>query len=261
MFAPRASKRETINKSDYIIDYFHSHTRNNQTWNQDYLQFCSIDPGTSNFGVRIERRYHQGDNKGKITSLLFERIRPKKVEDKHYRSIYSSITEYLEQHIDKLLECHIFIIERQMAINYQSVRVQQHVQSYLMTRLKDTPRLPLILEIDAKGKCHFLGCPKGMNKTAYKKWSVKMALELLYRRNDMEAYQKLEKASKKDDLADIVCMIEAICEMFGLMLTPEIQTINTNNVELEIYPGWSYGETSNMSNEIQPVVEFILNTN
>lgn len=221
MFQPKASKREAIDNSDITVDDFHNYSRSADHWKDDYIQFGSFDPGVVNFGVRVERRYHSGPYAGKITSLLYDRVKPVNVEPKKVRTIYSSMTEYLSSHDEELRGCHIFVIERQMAVNYQSVRMQQHVQSYLMTTYKNSPLLPIIVEIDAKAKLHKLGCPTHFNKNGYKKWSEVKAAELLKLRGDTDSYNKLAKAGKKDDLADVVCQIEALCVIYGFFLTPE----------------------------------------
>ena len=223
MFQPKASKRESIDNSDITMDEFHTVQRTDEHWAGDYIQFGSFDPGVVNFGVRVERRYHSGPNAGKIVTLLYERVKPVTISpNTQYRTRYSSMTEYLHSHHDILSDCHVFIIERQMAINYQSVRIQQHVQSYLMTTYKNSSRLPIIIEVDAKAKLHKLGCPSCFNKNGYKNWSVEKAIDLLTSRNDTYALNIINKSTKKDDLADVVCQIEAVCIIFGFILTTSL---------------------------------------
>lgn len=225
MFQRKPSNREKIVNNHYIIDYFHDQDRTPDHWKEDYHQFGSFDPGVANFGVRIERRYHTGTEKGKIIPILYEKLKLQNTEDKSQRILYSSLTKYLDNNFSKLEDCHIFVIERQMDFNYQSVRVQQHLTTYLMTKFKDSRLLPMLVEIDSKAKGHNLGSPKGIDTRTFKIWCQQKALELLKMRNDIESYEKLKAEKKKDDLADVVCQIEAFCVMFGMMLTPENPTM------------------------------------
>lgn len=229
----KTSKREKPDKRNYVIHHGHTTERTADIWKeQDYIQFAAYDPGIVNFGIRIERRY----NDGRIIGLLYERLKIYESEDgSKISTLYASLSEFLNQHLEEIKNCHFHLIERQMKENYQSVRIQQHVQTYLTFHTKDIPLLPIIIEVNAQVKGRVLGCPSNLNKNGYKQWSAEKALQLLSDRNDTEGYEKLSNATKKDDLGDTVCMIEAMCVLLNFRLTSKVETINTGNCILEIY--------------------------
>jgi|SRR6056297_128687 len=205
MYSQKVPKNQKINTCDYIVHKFHTIPKNKDR-QLDYIQFAAYDPGTKNLGIRVEREYPDGT----IIGLLHKNFSPNNEGEKHESYLHSSITDFLILHKELFDGCHYHIIERQMAINYQAIRVQQHIQTYLMTTYRNSDIRPYIIEADAKIKGRKLGCPKGLNKPAYKKWCTDKALLLLKERNDIESYNKIMASKKKDDLADTVCLIEAI---------------------------------------------------
>ena len=150
--------------------------------------------------------------------------------------IYENINKSLLNIVPHLPTTHYIIIERQLPENYQATRVAQHLLSYFIFHLQDKYLLPSICEIDPKAKGKLLGAPKGCNKNELKKWSVVKALELSEMRKDTLTINLLNKMKKKDDIADVLCQIEAFCKMVGLPLTKNaVQTeIKTDSMILNI---------------------------
>ena len=211
-------------------------------WNQNYYQVVSIDPSIKNFGFRIERRYIVQSNgilsSGPIVPLSFLRVafgpppvkKKKNAEGKLVPiepepdpngpvTLYSEVTDFLDQHIPAFLETHFFIIERQLPHNYRAVRISQHVISYLLDRLKSAPLMPIMMEIDSKLKSRQLGCPRGLNERQNKLWLIAKALDLCRIRGDTASLNLITREKKKDDLSDTICQIEAIFILLQLPAT------------------------------------------
>jgi primosomal protein N' len=251
----KTSQSEQPDKTPYTIFHPHSKPEESREWNQGYYQVVSIDPSLKNFGFRIERRHVAG----LIVPIAYSRTnfypegtaqRKKKNEETEVKKtkrsndimkvppaineIYNRVTQFLDGYYQQFLESHIFIIERQLPHNYQAVRVSQHVISYLSLYLRDTPLLPMIVEIDSKVKSRALGCPKGIEGRQNKQWLIEKANELLTQRGDTASLTLLQTSSKKDDLADVVCQVEAWFSLVGLPLTENVLSIKiTTNSEKE----------------------------
>jgi len=224
----RPPKSELPTKNPYTIYNPHTRVLSERVWKEPYYQFVSIDPSVKNFGFRIEQRYKNGIIVAKAfsrTNFLPAAERVEKGE--YYSDLYESVTRFLDQYYNDFLETHIFLIERQLPQNYQAVRLSQHVITYLNFRMKDAPRLPMIIEIDSKLTKRQLKCPSGLSEGKKKEWLVVKAKELLQKRGDeyslsiMEEEEKNKRKRIPDDLADTVDQIEAWCILMGLPQTQE----------------------------------------
>lgn len=221
MYRPKAPKSQQSDKTPYTAYNPHSVRLTDDRWDDyDYYRVVSIDPGTKNFAIRVEKRPKIADD-FQIKTELYERLRlTDGVDEEMQCSIYTVLTDFLDEHLHLFLDCHYIIIERQLMQNYRTVRISQHVLTYFMIKLKDKPSLPIILEIDPKLKGKQLGAPKGITERQLKQWSVEKATELLGWRGDSLALDKLKKSkTKADDLADTVCQIEAVFSYLGLPVT------------------------------------------
>lgn len=253
MFGAKTKKSELPRKSNIIVHNPHkSYYEREAIWSKcEYRRVVSIDPGEKNFAIRIEvrpmffDRPWTGPNgvvveKGKIVTEVFakecfEDVMEENVkEDQLYEcNIYLNMTKFLDKFKCLLEKCHIFIIEKQLHINYRTVRVSQHVLTYCYNLLADKEFLPLILEIDSKIKTRQLNAPPNMSDVGIKQWSTNLALELLKSRGDIESLNVINTAlkkkgkkgdpKKKDDLADTVIQIEATFSRFSWPVTPIIQ--------------------------------------
>ena len=161
----------------------------------------------------------------RITTLVFDNLTLDRGSQDHYNEVFESLTMYLEGKIDYLLQTHIIVIEDQLPINYWSVRIQQHLITYLSIKLRDTPLLPLIVELPATGKGSRLGIPSGLPKREYKIRLKEKAIEMLEIRGDLENAEKIRTAKKWDELSDTVCQAEALARVFDLPTTPEKVTL------------------------------------
>lgn len=241
----KTSKREQLDTNDYTVQMMHTVSRPENLWaGTNYIQFGAYDPGCVNFGIRFERRYFSGE----IVGLLYARITPydsvaEEGAPKTENTYYQSLTEFLIKHHDIVRGCHYHLIERQLKECSTSCRIQQHVQTYLATVFRDAPLMPYVIEVSAKLKGSLLGLPREFNKPAAKKWSAAKALELLKMRGDYEGVKVMEQATKKDDVADVVCMIEAMCMVLGYPVTVPWNPIEDDGSELR-----SFDDIVNLSN-------------
>jgi hypothetical protein len=98
-------------------------------------------------------------------------------------------------------DCDTFLIERQMTINLQALKLSHYLEAYLKIHYPEKK----ILNYDASMKTKKLGAEKLKTKKDRKKWTIEFASTVL-RDENLGYYQAL---NKKDDIADVVCMIEA----------------------------------------------------
>lgn len=219
MFNKKTPKKEAQGK-----DYLTFHLRSSyptEHWTGQYINVVSIDPGIVNFGFRIETRLSNGQVN--TIELIRKCFSKEIITEGNYMSLYSDISRWLDQYINYFSQCHIFIIERQLAENYQSVRVSQHIITYLLFLLSKSPITPILVEIDAKAKYKYLDAPTGYTATVLKQWGTEYAIELLKSRNDHAALNLIlgtkgvRKQKKQDDLCDTILQIEAFWIMFNNM--------------------------------------------
>jgi len=117
----------------------------------------------------------------------------------------------------------IFIIEQQMSFkkkyNTKALKLAQNCASYFIFRYG---RFKQIIEFPAYHKTHVLGCEKILSKTKKgtvkytnisdyqrKKWAVEEAYSVLTLREDFETLLYIDSVSKKNDLADVICQLQA----------------------------------------------------
>jgi len=164
----------------------------------------SIDPGIVNCGVYT--CVYDSETK-KHKSIYLEKHVFNKGNNHYIESI--NILEAIEEKSKLFSSSHYIVIESQMTVNYDLVRMGQHLISFFMTILKNKGNRPLIIEISNQTKTKLLDCPKGISKYQYKKWCVNKALDLLKERDNDEVEKdyifKIENSSKSDDMGDCVC--------------------------------------------------------
>lgn len=226
----KIAKSQKPDTAPYTLYNPHHKDLNSRKWNPDYLRICSIDPAPDNCAVRVETRPKHAGVQDFITCQLFTKVGfREEVSTEGYNLIYQTITNFFDSHLALLKTCHLIVMERQQVPeNYRSTRIGQHILSYILFRLSDAPLLPIIMELDPKLKGKRLGAPP-LNYNGLKKWSTEKATELLTRRQDEYSLGILTTfKTKKDDLSDTVCQIEALFDYFGWPLTsdpPEIPKI------------------------------------
>ena len=175
----------------------------------DELCLCSIDPGKTNFAIRIECRNKDGE----IKVLLYDLI----ALGQNY---FETLTDFFNKNIELLEKCSIFIMEQQLTKNLIVYRIAQHVISFFIIKLNNGKRI--FYEIDARLK-ERIGyknekstTKKKNDQKLIKTWSIDKAYELCKKRNDEFSINILNKSKKKDDLADVICQLQAFCEFIDV---------------------------------------------
>ena len=98
-------------------------------------------------------------------------------------------------------KCDIFLIERQMTINLQALKLSHYLEAYLKIYYPNKK----ILNYSASKKTKKLGAGNLKTKKDRKKWTVEYVSEMLTGEN----LRYFESLNKQDDIADVVCMIES----------------------------------------------------
>lgn len=139
---------------------------------------------------------------------------------------FHNMTDLLDQYVEYWDQCDAFVIEKQMSFgkgktNPMAIKLGQHCYSYFAFKYG---RLKQIVEFPAYHKTQVLGAKKietgrktkkgkvlykAMDKPARKKWSVSKATEILKDRKDFDTIASLTSARKRDDLADVLCQLQA----------------------------------------------------
>lgn len=193
----------------------------------DYIGFVSIDPGTVNLGFDISYFWDTGILQTQTLDKLDFSTEEKSTEDTDIK-IYNEAIRKLEPFIEPMSQTHYILIESQLSINPNAVRIMQHLITYLCVVLKDKGVKPLIIEISPELKTSLLGGPvgklkgesKAKAKTRRKKWCLEKSVSILNSDNSrvtdeiLELIQKKrskrgEGRNKRDDMGDVVCQIVA----------------------------------------------------
>lgn len=208
MYGLKIPKSQQPDKLDYTLYYPHTKKINDRVWDQNYTQFISIDPALKNLALRIERRYKDG----KIVCLFSAKYNPSNnCVTNNINNLYQNINNILDEQQHYFIDTHFVIIEKQIPKNHNAVRIAQHLVTYFLINFKNLPLCPSIIEVDPKLKGKMLGAPKNINERQLKLWSIEKAIELATKREDEYTLTLLKKTKKKDDLADVLCQIEAFC--------------------------------------------------
>ncbi len=239
----KTPKNQLPDKIPYTTYWPHSKPVNECGINwmaNEYILCLSIDPGTVNYAIRIEKRWTPNSKQpGKIEVVVFQKYRfdsTPSMKEGNMVILYRDIIDKLEGYRDLLCELHLAVVERQMAVNYKATRIAQHTISYLHIILRDAPNKPYIIEISPKMKGDMLGVPKKLTPKELKIWTVQKIRELLIIRRDTDSINVMNYHSEKaDDLADTVAQLEALFIYWKMEpITREIKT------QITIEPQFDY---------------------
>jgi hypothetical protein len=134
--------------------------------------------------------------------------------------IYYNMNDLLDKYKEYWDKCSVFVIEEQMRFGkIMNLKLEQHCYSYFSVVYG---RFKQIVVFPAYHKTQVLGCQKiqketkkgkitykAIDKPARKKWSIQKANIILQDRNDLETILNLTSKKKKDDLADVLCQLQA----------------------------------------------------
>ncbi len=138
---------------------------------------------------------------------------------------FHNMVDLLDKYSEYWDKCSYFVIEQQMSFgrnkrNTMALKLGQHCYSYFTIRYG---RFKSVIEFPAYHKTQVLGAEKirgkkfkngsyrwkTIDKPARKKWSIARATELLHFRGESETIDNIKTNSKKDDLADTFCQLQA----------------------------------------------------
>jgi hypothetical protein len=105
--------------------------------------------------------------------------------------------------------CSIFLIEEQLKVATNNIRLMHHLESHLSLY---EPHIRVI-EVPSKWKTERLHAPPKMSKPDRKAWAVTKTVELLTEREDAWSLEILGKAKKKDDYGDCLLQLKVWWEV------------------------------------------------
>lgn len=190
------------------------HTLEGPVMRNENIIITSIDPGIVNCGIYTSA--YNTETK-KIKSIYLEKLVFNKTNN-HYLDSLNQLYE-LENNYKLFSSSHYILIESQMTVNYDLVRMGQHLITTFLNIVKDKGNRPIIIEISNQAKTQLIDekKPKGLTKYQYKKWCTEQAMEFLKNKGEIDvegAYiYKLENSKKADDMGDSVCQLYAFIKI------------------------------------------------
>ena len=183
-------------------------------------RYCGNSTPTPNFATLLDKVYKNGQK------ILLENVDLTKDTNKDLyldSLIFHNMTKLLDYYIEYWDQCDIFIIEKQMSfrgkINTMALKLAQHCWSYFALKYGLSKE---IVEFPAYHKTQILGAAKdekynkggkltykAIDKASRKKWCIEKALDILTIKNDLDTIIYIKSKRKKDDLADVICQLQA----------------------------------------------------
>lgn len=193
----------------------------------DQIVITAIDPGIKNCGMRtsIYTMSTQLSQTLQMCNINFtaEGFHPvaaagtSGMETQYYTAIFLAFEPYLQYFLNSQYIC----VESQLPINYDLVRMGQHITTYLMTVIRNKGCRPLIVELDPHTKTRMLNAPPKMTKPQIKAWCRLAAIHFLKVNGEPHIAEFLEKQRKGDDMGDVVCyekcmiliLLQGVCRL------------------------------------------------
>lgn len=173
---------------------------------ETFVQMAAIDIGIKNTSIAMERRWSSGHID--VIMLVNIDFTEGKEEEKTDTIYYTNAIKILKQYLPYFEMCQYIIVESQLPINYDAVRMSQHIITFLMGNLANKGCKPMICEVDTYFKSRIFDAPKKMKKPELKKWCIQYALNFLEKRGDKATIEMIKASKKKDDLCDTLCYCE-----------------------------------------------------
>ena len=174
----------------------------------------AIDPGTVNMGFRIERR----KKTGKVETLFMEKVKIKsfktaKIGNKSFKieNLHQNMISYFEEFEDYYKDVDLVVIEKQLIQAPMNRIVENMIIMYFSVILKDSPRLPSIVTINAAMKYKILNIEglKGKGPNSKKQNGIVYSVNLLKKRGDERGLKMIQKYKKMDDVSDTIILCES----------------------------------------------------
>lgn len=203
-------KSKPTEKKSTPLTIFNIHFDNSpRQWNCEIYYILSIDPGSSNLGIRLESRHAAT---GEIQTVKTDQTSITCGSDgTEFRpEMIVETTRLIESYASWFPYLHFVLIEHQMSIGFINVRISQHIITLFSLYLRNLPNRPYLIEQSAFIKHRELFSPPGLNRNALKKWTCEKAKEMLKERNDVATLGYIQSLGKlaQRDLCDVICMIE-----------------------------------------------------
>lgn len=150
------------------------------------------------------------DLKKKDMIVLLSKHLKKMVRNEPSIDMGMLLFKIMDEHTLYWDRCKVFLIERQMTANVQALKMAHYLEAYLKIKyLSVEPPIhviqPNIVNYSSAAKTVKLGAPKLVSKKQRKNWTVSYA-ERILKGDNLRSFQSMVK---KDDVADVVCMIES----------------------------------------------------
>lgn len=168
---------------------------------ETFTQIMAIDPGIKNCGICIQRIWSSGYVEVVMLARINFLIGDLPTNDTIY---YTNCIRELRKYLPVMELCQYILVESQLPVNYDMVRMSSHIISFLMISLENKGCKPMICEIDAYFKSRIFGAPPKMTKPELKKWTRDFVLKVLEERNDKECSALIKSSKKFDDLCDVL---------------------------------------------------------
>lgn len=228
-YADKGRKKLRDTKHPFIIYDPHTIDLNQRQWDKDDEWIVvSIDPGLVHLAIRIEAR---NQKTGQIRPLFIVKqdiyACYEQYKDEWINQSMNIVYNIFDTNIHLFTNCHIWVIEKQLPVNYKAVSISKHIISWAFIKLKNNKNLPLIVEFESKQKYRMFDAPP-LNERAIKKWGVEKAIEILRWRGDSQTIKFIdnEPITKRDDICDTVLIAEALFKYMNWPITREKIIIN-----------------------------------
>lgn len=165
---------------------------------------ASFDIGLKNFAFCIEDT--------DTTTLLYIQNHDLSKNISRQNNVYHAMTQLLDKHLDLWDKVDTILVEKQMFYKHKpntlAMRLSQHCLSYFMINFGT---FKTIIEYPSQNKTRMLNATWEERKTKpnRKKFAIRKAREILLTRNDILSLAYIEGHTKKDDLSDVICQLEA----------------------------------------------------
>ena len=220
MYQKKANQKEKPESKDYIIH--HGSLPVGREWPDrgegtdhapKYFQIVSVDPATDNYSIRIERRWSDG----RTETIVQNKVAFNRAVDENCNSVFfDELEDMLSSYTNFYWDVDIFMVEKQMPLNYRAVRVSQHTITHFLKIARENERNQCVIEWGSRLKKKMLGPKKRLTDTELKSWAYEYALLLADIRRDAFLLQILKENKKKgDDIADTVIQIDSLFSLLG----------------------------------------------
>lgn len=182
------------------------------------LTIGSLDPGVTSLGYRVEKWDFVNR---RVEKLDFGTLNLVNDSDKYQLSI-----EFFNGKNSVFANCEVLLIETQMTVNYDMIRMSQHLITYFLGHY---PQL-MVVELPSTLKTQMFPEIADKDKGVMKKKTVIKVLEILERRGDQESIAmingakgirspKVSAGKIRSDLSDSIIQIEAFLKSIGQLTT------------------------------------------